>query len=485
MDAAAQPASGADGVLVVPGDTQLGVAAFRRANTALIVLDQRRVIDTSALRDDPVFGTATVQMLPAATVIRVQLDPATALTLSRTAEAWRITSVPREPALRPIKATVADDRLVLLAAAPSTVVNVADPNTGATLLVGTQRRDGQGVPAELRSPELALLPTWLGVAVEANADTVAMRPTPQGFTIAGAPNLSPRSDMAEQLAHAAGLTRRFDFPSQPSGSLRQQLQRQVAEGAMAPPLARGPRRQAAARTMIALGLGAEADAVLRLAAADDPREATSTDNAALTAIAALLAHRPGEAEALADPTLPRTDDIALWRAVRLAQLREGSPQAAAVFAVTMPLLLDYPPEMRDRVLPLAAETLVAGGELAAAAALLDARKDDSTLDLARAMLLEAKGDSTEALVRYDRLAQSRDQSVHARAAARAVELRLATGAIDAKQAADRLESLLYSWRGDQHERALRERLAALKAQTGAWRAALGLLRDSETLFPED
>jgi hypothetical protein len=75
--------------------------------------------------------------------------------------------------------------------------------------------------------------------------------------------------------------------------------------------------------------------------------------------------------------------------------------------------------------------------------------------------------------------------LHARAAARAVELRLASGALDAKQAADRLETLLYAWRGDRHERTLRERLAELRARTGAWRSALALLRDSETLFPDE
>ena len=35
------------------------------------------------------------------------------------------------------------------------------------------------------------------------------------------------------------------------------------------------------------------------------------------------------------------------------------------------------------------------------------------------------------------------------------------------------------------ERALRERLAELEARAGAWRSALALLRDSETLFPEE
>jgi hypothetical protein len=156
-----------------------------------------------------------------------------------------------------------------------------------------------------------------------------------------------------------------------------------------------------------------------------------------------------------------------------------------MLASTLPLLLAYPPAMRDRMLPLAAETLVAGGEVGVAAALLKARPDAAPLDLARAMLQEAQGDLTGALVSYDRLVQSRDQSVHVRAAIRAVELRLATAAIDARQAADRLVKLLYAWRGDQNERALRERLAELEARAGSWRAALTLLRETEALFPDD
>ena len=470
---------------MVPSGPQLGVAVFRRSRAALIVFDQPITIDISPLRDDPIFGAASVQTLQTATVIRLPLDPAMALSPSRTRDAWRITAVPLEPTLRPIQAAVVDDRLVLRAADVGSVISLVDPDTGATLLVGTQRRNGQGVPVLRKSAEFTLLPTWQGVAVEPNADTIALRPTPQGFMVAGALTLSPSSDIADLLAGSAGLTRHFDFPSQPTAILLQNMRRQVTEAAAAAPLARGPYRQTVARTMIALGLGAEAGAMLNMAATDDPHEAGSPDSMALASIAALLAHRPDEANGLVDPRLPATDDIALWRAVRLAQLSPGSAPAAAMFAATLPLLLTYPSEMRDRLLPLAAETLVAGGEIATAAALLDARKDDAALDLARAMLQEAKGDSPGALAGYDRLAQSRDRSVHARAAARAVELRLAAGAIDAKQAAERLEGLLYSWRGDRQERALRERLAELKARTGAWRSALALLRDSETLFPDD
>ncbi len=297
--------------------------------------------------------------------------------------------------------------------------------------------------------------------------------------------LSPATDIADRLARAVGLTSKFDFPSQPTEARLQRLRRQISQDAATEPLARGPSRRAVARTMISLGLGAEAGAMLGMAASDDPSGADSADNAALASIAALLAHRPDDANGLADPRLEAADDIALWRAVRLALLQEGSATAAAVMAATLPLVLAYPPEIRDRILPLVAETLVAGGETAAASALLEVRKSDVSLDLARGMLQEAKGDSAAALSGYARLASSPDQSVHARAAVRAVELRLSTGAVDVKQAAEQLDSLLYAWRGDRQERALRERLAGLKARSGAWRVALAILRDTETLFPDD
>ena len=297
--------------------------------------------------------------------------------------------------------------------------------------------------------------------------------------------LSPQSDVADLLAQSVGLARQFDFPNLPTVALLERLRRQVIEDAAAAPLARGPKRLAVARTMISLGLGVEAQGVLQLAVDDDPHEASSASTAALASIAALLAHRPDEANGLTDPQLSGSDDLAFWRAMRQAEIQEGSAPAAAVFAATLPLLATYPVEIRNRVLPLVAETLVAGGELAAATALLDAHKDDATLDLARGMLQQARGDSAGALGIYDRLAQSSDQLVHSRAAVRAVELRLAGGAIDAKTAADRLDKLLYAWRGDRQERLLRERVAELRARTGDWRTALSLLRETEAIFPDD
>ena len=120
------------------------------------------------------------------------------------------------------------------------------------------------------------------------------------------------------------------------------MQAELAAAADAPAMRRGPQRRDAAQTMIALGLGPEAQAILQLAAAQDPGEAASPRTQALTAVAALVAGRPDEAQALLDPALDGTDEIALWRAVLAAERQAGSPQAAALFAATLPLVQSYP-----------------------------------------------------------------------------------------------------------------------------------------------
>lgn len=476
--------------LVVPFGVggPFGAAAFRRGAAAIVVFDRPIALDLSVLHDNPSFSTATTQAFPAATVVLLRLDPATSLSVTSIPGAWRIAAIAGEPELKPIGATVADRRLLLSASAASAVVTISDPVNGGTLLVGTQRHSGQGMAVRRRTVEFSLLPTWLGVVVAPTSDMVTLRTVQDGFLVINDPGglaLSPLSETAEELLHAAGQTHHFDFLEQPRDVALQRLSRLMVDDAMAPPLARGQRRQDVARALLSLGMGAEAQALLQMAAADDPAQAASPDNAALTAIAALLAHRSDEAGGLDDRRLPDTDDIEFWRAYRQAELQPRSPSAATQFAATLPLLLSYPPEMRRRLLPAVAEALVEGGEIDAATALLRARKDDASLDLARGMVEQAKGETDAALTTYDRLAQSRDQRLHARAAVDAVNLRFAAGHIDAHEAAERLSKLQYAWRGDRFEEELRDRLVALREQSGDWRAALALLRENMLLSPDN
>jgi len=455
----------------------------------VVVFDERRPIDLAALRDDPVLGAATVQLLPTATVLRLKLPADRSLALSQTSRSWYLGVSDAAPPMQPIPMLAADGQLSLPADSVGEVVVIADPETGATLLVGTQRSAGQGIPTPRQTPEFSLLPTWQGVVVAPLADRVVMWAGNTGFRLTGGQQglaMAPSSAAMQAQADAAAVTRRFDLRSQPIEMLVQRLHEQVIAAAIAAPRARGRLRQAAAETMITLGFGVEAQAMLQFAMADDPALGDSADAIGLSAIAALLAGRIADADGIEDPRLTGSDEMVLWRAVRTAMKTPASPLAATGFAATVALIGVYPEVLRQRLLPLAFETMIKGGQTAAAARLIAHQPDDEpTLALARAMLRAASGDTDGALALYDTLAAGPDRLLHARAAVRAVELRLSAGRIDTAQAADALDRLLYAWRGDQRELALRERIAELRERSGAWSAALAMLHETEADFPDD
>jgi tetratricopeptide (TPR) repeat protein len=472
---------------LVPFDSTTGAAAFRSGDSAYVVFDEQRPVDMSQLRNDPFFHAASVQILPNGTLLRVLLPAAQWMALTQMPQGWRIAALTTEPKQQPITVTTTDGRLNLTAEQSSNVVSLADPDTGATLLVGTQHRSGQGVATSRRATEFILRPTIQGVVVEPLSDSIVLRQVPTGFVLVGGPAglaLSPQTSMTAALMDAAHLTRRFEFSTMPPDALLRIGNKQIAEAAAASPLARGGKHFKAAKSFMALGLSAEAESLLHMAADLDPKEAASPDTGALTAIAALLAGRPEEAGALTDPRLDGTDEISLWRAVRQAMLDDGSPAAAAVFATTAPLVFQYPKPIRDHILPLIVETMIKGGEVARAERLLDQSKDDPKLAYARALMQQANGDTGKALSMLDALGNGNDRFDRARAAVRAVELRLAARKLDKSEAADALDKLLYAWRGDVRELALRERIAELRGQTGAWRVALSTLRQAQADFPE-
>jgi hypothetical protein len=484
---AAPPAGTKGAAFAVPFTNAVGAAVFSHGANAFVVFDERRPLDLAALRLDPVFASASVQLLPSGTLIRLQPPPGLTPALLQSQKGWTVALLPSAPHLATITPDIAPDHVRFSAEQPNDVVAVADPDSGATWLVGTQRQPGQRIATARLTGEFALLPTGLGIAVEPLADSIALRVVPGGFELTGAHAglaVSPQPKMADVLSAAARLTRRFDFSPMPTQALVQQMTRQIAAAATAPPQARGPKRRAAAMTMIALGLNAEAEALLQIAAEDDPREAASPETAGLKAIAAMLAGRPAEADALADPRLTGTDDIVMWRSIRLALADETSPEAASGFLATAPLAFALPPAIRDHVLPVVMETMVQGGQQVAAGKLLAQRPHDPRLGFARALLAQANGDTEAALRLYDALANNRDQLDRARAAWRAVELRLTSQKIDTRQAADDLDKLLYVWRGDRRDLALRERLAELRMQSGRWRTSLSVLRDAAADFPD-
>lgn len=453
--ASSSPADLQQGVTHLPFGPQVAAASFRHGDETWIVFDDRRPLDLASLASDPAYKGAAVELLPSATLLTMQTPGDHAVGLRSQPEGWSVVvndGSQNKPALFP---TAQPDRLLFPLPSPGRVLTIPDPSTGRNLLVGTVRMDGPGVPVTIRTPELVVLPSSLGVVVEPISDRVAMRAVPDGLIVETGAPFSTNLDGSGALAGAAMLTRRFDFPVEPVVTLLRRLQAQMQEEGQAPPQARLSARKNAAQTMIALGLGPEAQSLLRLATNDDPRAASDPDVKGLSAIAALLSSRFQEADYLDQPELDGTDDVTFWRALRKLMTDGGSAGPARALATTAKLVLAYPDALRNRLLPMVAEALVAGDAPGAADALLDSLPDDPTLAFARAARFEKKGDVASAITLFDALARNHDRFTSARATDRALALRLETGAISAAEASERLEQSFANWRGDKRERDLR------------------------------
>jgi hypothetical protein len=464
-----------------------GIAALRRGEQALLLVETERPIEFGGLLREPAFNGIQANRIPGGTLVSFPLPPGQHLALRQEGEAWLVAVVPRQhPALAAIPALRAEfdqGRAILHAARPSRVVSLNDPLTGGPLLVGLV---AQAAPRQLVTRGLAdldLLETFLGVAVLARADRVALRSGAERFLLSvDGGSVALAAEPGEGTFAALGMTRSLDLPAQPMAALLERLRSQQAAVASAAPLLRAEPRLATAQSLLALGLPQEAQAMLRLATQENPDSAQDRRFAFLSGIAALLAGRPGEAGGL-DAELPGSDELLFWRSLRAAML--GDAQAAAPgLAATWPLLAAYPEGLRRRAIGTAAEALVEGGQHAAARRLIESAAEEPAILLAQAMLEEATGQPARALEAYAAAAQGRDRLMRARALRRAIELRLATGRLDSAGAARALEAALFAWRGDAREVALRERIAALRREAGDPRAALSLLRETEALFPE-
>ena len=478
------------GYFVVPAASDVGAAAFLRAGMAEIILDAALSLDISSLKDDPAYGGTSLHVLQGGTQIEVRGGAVAApLRVLRQPAGWLVGFGKVASGRTAIAGSESHGRILLNAASPSAVVVLEDAQTGARLLVGTMRSDGSYTAAGRQTPEFIMPSTFLGVVVSPSTDRIDLKTVANGFELAewsGAAlaTAGPQPGEVSSTA-AAAMTRRFDLPDLPLSMLRIRLHGALRDAALAPKAARTDARMRVAQAMLALGMDVEAGAVLSAAAADDPAFDQVPGGAQLRRIAAWLAGRrvpiPIPADWPRAEQAQRNDEGLFWDTV-LDAGEMGIGRNAALLAATWPVPFNYPPALRSRVLPRLADLLLKAGQKEALAGLL---KDapDAELDYARAQAASADGQTDAALALFDHVAGGgrRDDAAQARRAA--VELRLTAKKIDVKTAAELLKNQLYAWRGDDRELDLRFRLAALLAQSGAWRPALTMLRETDQLFP--
>ncbi|PWC37821.1 hypothetical protein [Azospirillum sp. TSO35-2] len=172
-------------------------------------------------------------------------------------------------------------------------------------------------------------------------------------------------------------------------------------------------------------------------------------------------------------------DHHVWRSVALAPTRwtaarEGMP-------IVLRRLLDYPADLRSRLLTTLAEGADAARDtntlnlIVLEMITVDAKgMADGRLDYFRGRLAELKGTPDAALDRYDPAAALRRGPFARRAEVRAIELRRSLARLDEDGAIAALEALRFAWRGDDVETDALAALGSAYARSGRTDAALDI-----------
>ncbi len=480
--------------ILLRADRDVGAAAFRAGPDILVVLDASIEYRLPAAEMEPMFRQITIQRTQDATVLRLPMA-SDLLRIARSPRGWLVTTAAAQEAIAGIVPQLVEDgpdraSLRLPTTAPSRVVSLTDPELGGHLLVGTQNVSGQAITTKRTQVQFTLRTTLQGVVIATQSDDIRLRRDAEGFTLTAGPHagdtiLSSDERRNADAQLATPMSRLFNIPNDTVSNLLRRLDRQTRDVADAPALARSAPRVALAETLLGLGMGVEAQAVMDIAMTEDPKLRDEPRAIGLRAAGAMLAHRDPDGATLTDPRLDGTTEMELWRALLKVARRQAGAQDVHQLVAGLPLLMSYPPGLRNRLLPQTLETMALNGEAAAAQAALRPLDGEPALDLTRAEVLEAAGQTDEALRVYDRVAGQADRLQRYQAMVRAVELRLRDGKIGAGEAVGTLDHVLFGWRGVQQELELRIRIAGLRRQLGQWREALAVLHEGLVALPDD
>lgn len=385
-------------------------------------------------------------------------------------------------------------------------VIIRDPEIGDQLFVVPVASLSRGVDGLRQFTEFNLLNSAQGVVVQPLADDVTIRSLPDGVAITklGGMTISRNVQQStdDQVAQRIdglppGLApgRIFDFSNWRKGDTdrflqeKQAIQRRISE---ATSIARSGPRLELAHFYFAHGLSAEAMGLLRTIEVEDEELSRRPDVKALRGAAHFMLGRYKEAEEdLMDRNLSGLSEAELWRGATKASQGRW-PEAVEHFARAGEIPGGYPRNIATQMALLAAEAAIRAGDYRGAGAFIDVVAEgqptpgeQSRLNYLRGRVLYASGDIDTALDYWRRLSQGLDRWSRVRAERALIEHGLRAGQISRVDAIAGLESLRYTWRGDQVEFDLLRELGKLYLEENEYVDGLNALREAVTFFPEN
>jgi tetratricopeptide (TPR) repeat protein len=497
--------------LTFPFAVATPAAVFRRADTITLVFDSQAPIDINriAAQSGQTIRAASVTRSPQGQVIQLKLERPRLASIGAEGLAWSVVvgDVMLEPTqplgvVRLVQtggraaATIPFDH-------PGKLHRIADESVGDTLLVVTALGPARGFLKPQEFVEFGTLVSTHGVVIQPRADDVmaevsddkivVTRPgglvlsggNARGSTAASAPNTNETPAATSNLFTLDPQKWGFDREA----NFRERQTQLVAEAAAAEAGQRTPARLNLARFYFARDLIPEAKGVLDVTASDEQAAAEGTP-LLLRAIANTMMGRGADAmKDLSQPAVAERSEAVLWRALALAQQGKWT-EAREGFRSLDTATATLPVELQRYAFTEAVRAAVEVHDYGAAQTLLNefdtlgsAPQHDADLTLLKGRIMEGLGRLSEALTFYRTAAESPERPAAARARLREIALSQSIGELKRDDAADALESLAVSWRGDETETETLQLLGRFYAEERRWRESFQIMRTALVVYP--
>ncbi|CAO3443274.1 hypothetical protein [Azospirillum argentinense] len=519
--------------LVFDAGGPASIAVYPRAGHLYIVFDKPLPIGAGKAIGGGAGTVGAIEPVPATggSAFRTKIGPLVWPKIERQGTSWKITPTSRLTGTPPFELKIDPEpdfllgaRLLVRAADAATVVTLSDPDVGDRLQVVPLPVPGNAIPESHRYADLELLPSYQGVVVRPIADAVTVRPVKEGVevTAAGGLHLSPVADAGSRPATAQTASlpptpspggasntltpptdpkpvpsgrRLFDLPAWKKGDLdhyteaRQNLQLNIVNA----PESERPRAQLdLARFYLANGFGQEAIGMMDVLQEAQPDLEGWPEFRALRGAARFLAgNTDAAAEDFAHPNLANNGEAALWRAA-IAADRNDWPAAQAGFKAAAPILNSYPDPILTKLATRAAEAALKTGDAPFAKRLLDRiaerggpdAEERPDVQYLRGLYYAQTNEPERALEQLTASYNSLDRYYRAKAGLALVNLQLAEGRMSPPAAAERLAGLTFTWRGDELEMQIRQRMGEVLIAAGQYADGFNAMKETAALVAD-
>jgi hypothetical protein len=489
--------------LVFPFPVRTPAAAFTRAGVVWVVFDAQSTLDTKAVAAAPY--KVRQMNTPRGTVAQFAPQEGRAIDISLDGNTWFIDLVSQPPPGEPIEIiprpnSPGGSDILLQILEHGDIHHLNDNVVGDRLDIATTIRPDHGIATTHNFLGFDLWPTQQGAVVVPQIDAIQTLPDPEGVKITqeGGLLLSNGLRPTEQAMKGAGgspgaeaFVEYDKWARQNEGPFKRVRARLERTSALAPKLLKNTSRLELARFFLANHFDAEALGVLNLMASTD--EALENDPAflALRGIAKTGVYRAKEAlPDLSTPALKLDNNAALWRGMADSLIQDW-PAAAGEFRRGLPLLERYPLKERMKFrMASARANIEIGDKDAAGKDLADVVKNKpGPPDSFRAYYLGARirelnNDISGALLDYDRAIGGSDRQSKANSRYRKILLQERAGKLTPAAAIEALETLRYTWRGDDLERDILRSLGLYYIKAGDYRAGFDTMRTAMSMFAD-